>query len=446
LLFHCLTGRPPFVGNTAEVYRHHLATAPDLGALPPVTPPSLRRVIADCLEKDPIRRPGNATALRAAVAQAQTELSFAQAASPSLPSREPKTLGPWLIEGRSPERPWTFLCRHESTSEAATVELHFSDELDLGVALRRAVSANPRLVELGAERLLGTSRFVLRPTEAWNERPEGDFQFWVARAPRQRPVAPPASTPETLRAAGWALHSMIELAKQEGLDLSLRAENIWLTEEGRVHVDRPGLPPFGQSDPYAEADAWLTAETERLEGRAPPAPPVVDRVAGSPPVAAGSVAASLPPAIEPPVSGAPAPSQPEVRAQTRPAGFGRRALAYLLDTVFVLVFWFVSLVPSYGIFSEDFVDRHLIWVLFFASYPVYHFAQAMTGATLGMRILGMRIGEMNTGATLTLGPALLRTLVLYIGSVLVLGCLWALWDPRRQTWHDKASRSLVVRK
>ena len=29
--------------------------------------------------------------------------------------------------------------------------------------------------------------------------------------------------------------------------------------------------------------------------------------------------------------------------------------------------------------------------------------------------------------------------------VILLGFLWMLWDPRKQTWHDKAARSLPVK-
>jgi len=30
--------------------------------------------------------------------------------------------------------------------------------------------------------------------------------------------------------------------------------------------------------------------------------------------------------------------------------------------------------------------------------------------------------------------------------VLYLGYLWMIWDPKRQTWHDKAARSIVVKR
>jgi uncharacterized RDD family membrane protein YckC len=39
-----------------------------------------------------------------------------------------------------------------------------------------------------------------------------------------------------------------------------------------------------------------------------------------------------------------------------------------------------------------------------------------------------------------------RWIVAYIsGATIFLGYLWMLWDPRKQTWHDKAAGSFVVK-
>jgi uncharacterized RDD family membrane protein YckC len=46
----------------------------------------------------------------------------------------------------------------------------------------------------------------------------------------------------------------------------------------------------------------------------------------------------------------------------------------------------------------------------------------------------------------SVGAALIRTLVAYLsGAVLLLGYLWALWDPRKQTWHDKVAGTFAVK-
>ncbi|WP_439598535.1 RDD family protein [Falsiroseomonas sp.] len=66
--------------------------------------------------------------------------------------------------------------------------------------------------------------------------------------------------------------------------------------------------------------------------------------------------------------------------------------------------------------------------------------------TPGKLALGLRIVDAETGAPPPFGRLVLR----YIGYLLsalplCLGYLWMLWDPRRQAWHDKMGRTLVVR-
>ncbi len=57
VLLEMLTGRPVFAGETvSHVIAAVLKDAPDFSRLPPATPPSIRRVIRRCLEKDRQRR------------------------------------------------------------------------------------------------------------------------------------------------------------------------------------------------------------------------------------------------------------------------------------------------------------------------------------------------------------------------------------------------------
>lgn len=68
-----------------------------------------------------------------------------------------------------------------------------------------------------------------------------------------------------------------------------------------------------------------------------------------------------------------------------------------------------------------------------------------SGQTPAKRLLGIRVIRFDTGGELGWGTALLRHLVSYVSFLACfVGYLWMLWDKEKQTWHDKASNTIVV--
>jgi len=68
-----------------------------------------------------------------------------------------------------------------------------------------------------------------------------------------------------------------------------------------------------------------------------------------------------------------------------------------------------------------------------------------SGQTLGKRAMNIRVVDFLTGGPIDPGRALIR----YLGRILstlpcLLGYFWMLWDPERQTWHDKLANTVVV--
>ncbi len=75
----------------------------------------------------------------------------------------------------------------------------------------------------------------------------------------------------------------------------------------------------------------------------------------------------------------------------------------------------------------------------------YYWLWNSIGWSPGKRVLGMRIVTPG-GSPPGVARGLARTLVAIVSAMpLWLGYVWAARDRRRQTWHDKAARTFVVR-
>jgi uncharacterized RDD family membrane protein YckC len=81
------------------------------------------------------------------------------------------------------------------------------------------------------------------------------------------------------------------------------------------------------------------------------------------------------------------------------------------------------------------------------SLGYYTYFHGKTGQTPGDAVMSIRVVDFRngTGAPIGYGRALGRALMSIVSAVvLLLGYLWMLWDPEKQTWHDKVAGSVVV--
>jgi len=68
------------------------------------------------------------------------------------------------------------------------------------------------------------------------------------------------------------------------------------------------------------------------------------------------------------------------------------------------------------------------------------------GQTLGKQALGIRVVDISAGGPIGYGRAIVRWLGRIVSTIpLLLGYFWMLWDPQKQTWHDKMASCLVVK-
>jgi len=148
------------------------------------------------------------------------------------------------------------------------------------------------------------------------------------------------------------------------------------------------------------------------------------------------------------------------------AGFASRLLAMIIDTVilvlaYVGLTWFISvaikLLPIGRVFgfslsallgqegSGQLVSSEtVIAVLTLSTIVYYVFFWTMTGQTLGMILLGLRVVTIE-GRRLTVWRAIIRFIGYIIAALpFFLGFAWILVDNRRQGWHDKIAGTYVA--
>ncbi|KES07163.1 hypothetical protein BU52_11285 [Streptomyces toyocaensis] len=161
------------------------------------------------------------------------------------------------------------------------------------------------------------------------------------------------------------------------------------------------------------------------------------------------------------------------QAAARPAGLGRRLAARLLDTVVLGAVTATAGVPL-GIRAMDHIDAKIeaaklsgetvtVWlldgttsvhlgivvaVLLLAGVLLEVLPTVKWGRTLGKRLLGLDVRDIEGHEAPGFGAALRRWLVYSVPGLLVVGVvgvLWCLFDkPWRQCWHDKAAHTFVA--
>jgi len=123
-------------------------------------------------------------------------------------------------------------------------------------------------------------------------------------------------------------------------------------------------------------------------------------------------------------------------------------VATLIDFAFMFVVWIVVFVVSaiFGAVSSSL--GALVGILgYIAAIGIYGYFLYMTGITgqsPGKRVHGIKVISENTGQPLG-GPAgILRYFAHIPDSICMIGYLFPLWDPKKQTFADKIQTSVVV--
>lgn len=120
------------------------------------------------------------------------------------------------------------------------------------------------------------------------------------------------------------------------------------------------------------------------------------------------------------------------------AGFFRRFWAVFVDGI---------VLGLVGGVLQAIVGRTFGGLVALALYIGYcgYFEGSPSGQTIGKRALGIRVLDLRTGGSIGFSRAVLRYFAHILSGIpLFLGYFWMLWDPEKQTWHDKIAGSVVV--
>lgn len=146
------------------------------------------------------------------------------------------------------------------------------------------------------------------------------------------------------------------------------------------------------------------------------------------------------------------------------AEWWQRAVAAIIDwAIFVIPTWIIVYVVIISAvttthyvngFSYQTRSTGLLWlfdVVFFLAYLAYYtlLNGGEKGQTVGKMVMGIATRDESGQGPIGYGRAAGRYGIIFLLSLpclipLIIDYLSPLWDPRRQAWHDKTARSLVI--
>jgi uncharacterized RDD family membrane protein YckC len=125
-----------------------------------------------------------------------------------------------------------------------------------------------------------------------------------------------------------------------------------------------------------------------------------------------------------------------VGATSARAGFWQRFGASFVDGILLSI---VSVPLQLGLKGPGYGLALLVGIAY------YTYFEGESGQTLGKRALNIRVVDINGGGPIGYSRAFIRYIGRYVSAIpLLLGYFWMLWDPQKQTWHDKFANSVVI--
>ncbi len=136
-------------------------------------------------------------------------------------------------------------------------------------------------------------------------------------------------------------------------------------------------------------------------------------------------------------------------ASGRPAGFWIRAGASVINSILIIAVTMPLIFMIYGkeyfdstAFVEGPLDLLISYILPAIAVVVFWIYRS---ATPGKMLVGVKIIDAETGEKCSKGQLVLRYIGYYVAVIpLFIGIIWVAFDNRKQGWHDKIAKTLVV--
>jgi len=131
------------------------------------------------------------------------------------------------------------------------------------------------------------------------------------------------------------------------------------------------------------------------------------------------------------------------------ASISKRGYAFMIDelliSLLVLFMLYDKIKAATSTQEVIFVLNSVMGYILIVKILYHTFFVWQYRATLGKMLFKIEVIDEHSFLNLSFFNSFLRALVrLFSESLFYLGFLWAFFDPKRQTWHDKVARSLVV--
>lgn len=132
------------------------------------------------------------------------------------------------------------------------------------------------------------------------------------------------------------------------------------------------------------------------------------------------------------------------------APFSKRAMAFVIDEIMVYVLIILAFWNDFAMVEGNAeqilqLSARLIFYVYLLKLIYHGFFVKIYGATLGKIAMKIRVIELLDGDTPNYSVSFARSFVRIVSEyAFYIGFFWALQNSKRQTWHDIASKTLVI--